>query len=133
MHLTSSQITFIITIATCINFVCAHLLVFIWKQPEYYYIIIGAASFLAGAIIVDFSRSILYALAALIIGSLISVAISIAPAIIYGADRMIVDANILYYTNYLAKLLLISLPLCIFVVIFGAFIGERVQQHIRTK
>lgn len=133
MHLTSSHRTFIITIASCINFICAHLLIFIWKQPYYYYIVIFIASFLTGAVIVDFARSILYALASYITGSIISIVIAIAPAIIYGADRIIIDANILYYTSYLAKLLLISLPLCLFVVIFGAFIGESVQRHIHVK
>lgn len=130
MHLRHFQRTFIITIASCINFVYAHLLLFIWKEPYYYYyIVIAVASFLIGAVLVDFARSIICTSASLIAGSIISVGIMIAPGIIYGADRVIIDASILLYSNALVKLLIISLPLSLCAVLVGAFIGETVQRR----
>ena len=119
----------LISVASFLNFLYAHLLIFIWKETSYYYVAIIVVSFLIGTVLEDYTRAILYGSFSLIIGSIASVEIVIAPAIIYGAERAAIDANILYYGSELGKLLLLSLPLCFFMVIIGCSLGEALERR----
>lgn len=120
----------LVMLASCGNYICAFTLLFIWKTEFYYYVIIFTASFFTGAVVVDYVRSMFNVCISLVLGAVIAVWIAVAPPIIYGGDPIQINAGILLYSSWAAKLLLISLPLCIFVALSGCFIGEFVEGRI---
>lgn len=117
----------IIMLALCVNYIFAHVLLYIWQVDFIYYVVtIFVASFLGGVVVTNLTRSILYVASSLVVGGVVGIGITIAPLIIYQADPLIINAVILYYSGDLGKILLLSLPLCIIVALIGCFLGEAI-------
>lgn len=114
-------------LALCINYVCAYLFMFIWKQDYCYYATISVTSLLAGIVIVDFKRSLFYVGISLLVGAAVTVGINVAPLIMYGAQYLVISTVIFAYAQTLALSLMVTFPLCIVAALIGCFIGEAIQ------
>lgn len=89
------------------------------------------SSFLMGAVLArpgysEYLKPILYSSVLQVLGAVISMGIAGVPAVIYGAGPGIFDVVVIWYGSTLAKMLLLSLPLCVFLAIIGSFIAEAV-------
>lgn len=112
-----------------VDYVCAYGLVFVWEEYNFYYVIIIVASLFAGIVFVNFSRSIIYVSALIIIGAVIATVIGILPPIMYGENPSLISTMVFGYAQLSVKLLLIGLPLCIVVAIVGCFVGESIEMR----
>lgn len=118
----------LIMLALCVNYIFAHVLLYIWQIDFIYYLVtIVVASFLGGVVVINVTRSIFYTTSSLVVGGLIGIGITIAPLIMYQEDPIIIRALILYYSGDLAKILLFVMPLCIIVSVIGCFLREAIE------
>lgn len=114
----------LVPILSCLNYVSAYLLLFLWNESISYLIAVCVASFSIGTIVEDYPRSLLYSSVFQALGAIIAIGISTAPSAIYGAGIEIVDVAILWYGSIAIKMSLISLPLCVFLAFIGHSIAE---------
>ncbi|MDH5449400.1 MAG: hypothetical protein OEX77_00680 [Candidatus Bathyarchaeota archaeon] len=122
-----------LTLASIINFLCAYLLFFVWEQQYGYFIVIVLASFMIGIVIGDLREAIPYTFVAWITGSFISVGILLIPAVVYGAESFLLDAFILSYLTYLARLAFFVFPLSFGVTALGCYFSRGRTGIIKTS
>lgn len=123
MYLSRLQKVFV-TLASIANFICAYLLFFVWKQQYSYFAVIIVASFSIGVVLGDFKEAIPNTFIAWIIGSIISIGILMAPAIIHGAEREVLDVLITFYGMSLGQTSLIVFPLILGVTTAGCYLSH---------
>lgn len=123
MYLSHLQKVFV-TLASTANFICAYLLFFVWKQQYGYFAVIIVASFSIGVVLGDLKETIPNTFIAWIIGSIISVGILMAPAIIYEAEREVLDVLIIFYGVSLGRMSLIVFPLILGVTTAGCYLSH---------
>jgi len=111
-----------IEIALFIIFTSSNLLLFVWNTIIGYYLLILLASFLGGAFIVDFGRSLKLVSIAFISSCIVFVLLYILPPTLYGESYTgQIDSMVAIITTNLARTVIISFPVSIFTCLFGCF------------
>lgn len=120
---------FLIILALLVNYSSAFILILIWKESYYYYAILFMTSLLAGTIITSYTSSIIYVCISLVGGAAMAIGIAIGPPIIYGGDPLIISVGILTYSSLVARLIIVSLPLCAFIAVVGCSLNEVIKNR----
>lgn len=115
--------------ACYLNYISAHAILFVWREMVYYLMALAVGSFAIGIFVASYTKSILYSTVLLGVGAITAVIIAIAPGMIYGAGMQLFDIAILWYGGILARIVFISLPLCVSLALIGAVIGDTIQMQ----
>lgn len=119
----------LIIIALLVNYFWAFTLILIWQESYYYYVILLMTSLLAGTVITSYTSSIIYVCTSLVAGAAMAIGIAIGPPIIYGGDSLKISVGILAYSSLVARLIIVSLPLCAFIAIVGCSLNEVIKNR----
>lgn len=109
-------------------FIASDFLLFTWGYTIEYYVLVILVSFLGGAVLLDFERSLKLVSATYIISSLGIILLYALPIMVYGGDAAEVNVVVAITTVDLAKTALISLPISIFACLFGCFSGRSIAE-----
>jgi hypothetical protein len=116
-------------IALTIMFISSNSLFFVWRSIIGYYLLIILASFLGGAIIMEFESSLKVVAATYIVGSILFILLYISPSMVYGeAYPREIDSLVAIITTELAKTVIISFPISVFTCLFGTFSGKALTE-----
>jgi len=113
-----------IMVMLLINYISAYCLIFIWKQYSLHYVVLLITSFLAGVVMREFTKTMIYVGSSFLISATIAVGINVTPLIVFNEDALIISTVIFSYAQLLARIMIISLPLCILSAMLGCFLSE---------
>lgn len=106
-------------------FTSSSFLLFTWGSVIGYYLTILLASFLSGAVLVDFERTLKLVSIAFIASCIGFVLLNILPVTFYGeAYTGEINSIVALNTAELSRKAIISFPIAIFTCLFGCFLGE---------
>lgn len=120
---------FLIILALLVNYFCAFILILIWQESYYCYVILLMTSLLASTVITSYTRSIIYVCISLVAGAVMAIGIAIGPPIIYGGDPLKISVGILTYSSLVARVMIVSLPLCAFIAVVGCSLSEVIKNR----
>lgn len=81
-----------------------------------------------GALVVDITRSIIYAYACMAIGHIIAIAIFLFPYLIFEESVQRTNVAVMAVLNSLVKVFLVSAIVYFFGAILGCFLGEKLLE-----
>ena len=114
--------------ALIIDYLCALIMVTIWKNSYACYSIAIFVSLLAGVIIRKLEKIFMIIFSTYIISSIISIFATILPLLIYSSPRVAIDVGILVTSHDVILTSLIVLPLCLFIGTLGRYISEKISE-----
>jgi len=85
-----------------------------------------------GVLVVDITRSIIYAYASMAIGHIIAIAIFLFPYLIFEESVQRTNVAVMAVLNSLVKVFLVSAIIYFFGAILGCFVGEKLLERIQT-
>jgi len=122
-----------LVVAASFNYASVSLLLIVWNLDLLYYLpLVFIISCMIGVLVVDITRSIIYAYACMAIGHIIAIAIFLSPYLIFEESVQRTNVAVMAVLNSLVKVFLVSAIIYFFGAILGCFVGEKLLERIQT-
>lgn len=118
-----------IALALLIILTLSNYLILIWRNPVGYYLLILCASLLGGIVIADVEKGLLIMLIIYVFSCFIFVFLNILSMRIFDAAAEEIDIVVYIATTELAKQSLITLPILVFICLYGCFLGKSLKEQ----